>query len=86
MFNPCELVVYLEKYFVAQVSVPLHMSNEYNRGRNTDESTAELSVLRCRNCRSVCLSVQFSFSPVVTGRYLQALSTCKMPPMAVFSI
>lgn len=43
MFNPCELVVYLEKYFVARVTVPLHMSNEYNRGRNTDESTAELS-------------------------------------------
>lgn len=83
MFNPHEFVVYLEKYFVARVTVPLH-SNEYNRCRHTDESIDELSVRQCGNCRSVCLFVQFSFSPVVTGRYLQAFSTCKMPPMAVF--
>lgn len=83
MFNLYELVVYLEKCFVAWVTVPLH-SNEYNGCRNTDESLAELSVLQCGNCRSVCLFVQFSFSPVVTRRYLQALSTCKMPPRAVF--
>lgn len=82
IFNPYELVVYLEKYFVARVAVHLH-SNGYNRCRYTDESTAELSVLQSGNCRSVCLFVQFSFSPVVTGRYLQAL-TCKMPPKSVF--
>lgn len=83
MFNPYELVVYLEKYLVAGATVPLQ-SNEYNRCRNTDESIAELSVLQCGSCKSVCLFVQFSFSPVVTERYLQALSICKMPPMAVF--
>lgn len=54
MFNPYELVVYLEKYLVAGATVPLQ-SNEYNRCRNTDESIAELSVLQCGSCKSVCL-------------------------------
>lgn len=43
MFNPYELAVYLEKYFVVGAPVPLQ-SNECNRCRNTDESIAEFSV------------------------------------------
>ena len=82
MFTRYELGGYLDKCFVTWVTMSLSILR-CTVDAAQDESIAELSVLLVWELQK-CLFVLSSFSPVMIGWYLQAVSTCKMTQMAVF--